>query len=326
MDEGDFWVNLKVTDSIGLSDTLDADEKLHVFVGYFSPPTAVSEVIPKIGFIDFAGDFIGSYSTGTINLYEWDFEGDCIWDYEHPTIGDTTHAYDEPGDYDPILRVTGDGCSTDKLPELPIDPDPIIVKMIDPEPIIENGNLWDGDWPPWEHGHWNKPHPKVEEILPSPIFKYMVHFSSSNTSDGNCTWMQQELDYDVTGYSSLYCNFFFYIDWNTLTGDGWMAGDPDMLLKVRYKDSSDEEWEVWYGYDISFDGHWEWDDPPPAWPLPPYVIYHDLEVVPEDTWCQRKTIDLMTLDPPPARLIRVRISCRGWSWNAYTALPWFSTE
>jgi len=316
-DEGDFWVNLKITDSAGYSDTLDPGEQLHVFVGYFNPPTAVADVVPTIGFIDFAGDFKGSGSTGTINLYEWDFEGDCIWDYSHPTIGDTTHAYTEAGDYTAILRVTGDGCSTDSVP----------VRMIDPEPIIENGNFWDGDFPPWTHDHWAKPGQLIEEIIPSPIFKNIVHFYSSPTSDGNCTWIEQDLDTDASTYTSLYFNLFFYIDFNTLPGDGYLAGDPDIVFKIGYEDSDAQYWEVRYGYDTSWDGTWQWDSyQNPPWTLPDYVIYHYQEIVPEDTWCEKKTIDLMTLDPPPAKVTHIFICCMGWSWDAFVALPWFSEE
>ena len=318
LNEGEFWVNLKVTDNAGYSDTLDTSEQLHVFVGYFSHPTALAVVVPTIGFIDFAGDFKGSLSTGTvIKLYEWDFEGDCIWDYSHPTIGDTTHAYTVPGDYTAILRVTGNGCSTDSEP----------VRMIDPEPIIVNGNFWDATFSPWTHDHWVKPGPLTEEIITSPIFRNIVHFYSGPTSDGNCTWIDQDLDKNLSSYTSIYFNLFFYVDFNTLNGDGYLAGDPDIKVRIGYEDAVGGYYEVWYGYDTSFDGTWQWDSAQPApWTMPAYVVYHHQELVALDTWCEKKTIDLMTLTPKPAKLTKINICCMGWSWNAFVTLPWFSKE
>jgi hypothetical protein len=324
-DPGDFLVNLRVTDSAGKTDTLDPSEQLHVHVGTWSPPTAVSEIVPTIGFINFAGDFKGSGSTGPIDLYEWDFEGDCIWDYQSPTIGDTTHAYTLEGMYNAILRVTGQGCDTSEKP----------VRMIDPLPILDNGNFWDGDFPPWEHGHWAKPGVIVEEILPDPTFKNIVHFSVAPTTDGNCTWITQKLDYDLTGLDHLYFNFFFYVDFNTLFGDGWLAGDPDFHVRILYDDANgpypgppEQPYEIWYGYDTSFDGTWQWDSPqPPPWNMPAYVVYHEQALVPEDAWNEGKTIDLLSLpDHKPAKIREAWIACRGWSWEAFTTLPWFSTE
>jgi len=334
--EGDFSVDLRVTDSSAQTDTLDPDEILDVHVGYWtSPPTAISEVSPTIGFIDFAGDFTGSDSLGPIDLYEWDFEGDCIWDYEHATIGDTTHAYDAPGDYDAILRVTSEGC--DMVSKA--------VRMIEPLGILENGNFWDGvTWDPWTHGHWNKPGPPVEEIITDPIlnpgydFKNIIRFYVPPTSDGNKTWIKQEVDYDVTSLEELYLNFFFYIDYNTLTGDGWLAGDMDFHVQIVYEDEnglwhdgqSDEHYyEMWFAYDTSFDGTWQWNlDMAPPWGIPEWVTYHNTpEVVDSDTWHERQTIDLLSLtDNKPVKIREVWLASRGWSWQSYTILPWFSTE
>lgn len=43
---------------------------------------------------------------GTIDLYEWDFEGDGTYDWSSTTSPDTTYAYPTFGDYNPTLRVT----------------------------------------------------------------------------------------------------------------------------------------------------------------------------------------------------------------------------
>ena len=322
--QGTYTVDLKVTDNLGKTDSLDSSEKLQVHVGsWTSPPTAVSEICPTIGFTGFAGDFEGSGSLGTIDLYEWDFEGDCIWDYQHPTIGDTTHAYDDPGIFNAILRVTQQGCDTSSTE----------VRMIEPLDVIENGNFWDGTFNLWEHGHWTKPGPPVEEIIPDPTFKNIVRFYVPPTSDGNCTWIMQFLDYDVSDLDSFYFNFFFYVDYNTLTGDGWLAGDPDFVVRICYEDENGKWngtnlYEAWYGYDTSSDGTWQWDYPqPPPWTMPEWVTYHEMEQVPEDTWLERKTENLMEIDPnKPVTIKEIWVTCRGWSWQSYTILPWFSLE
>lgn len=56
------------------------------------------------------------------------------------------------------------------------------------------------------------------------------------------------------------------------------------------------------------------------------VVYHEQEVVDAQVWNERKTIDLMTLNPTPQKITRAKISSRGWSWESFTILPWFSTD
>ncbi len=317
--DGEYIVNLQVRDVLGAADTLDPAERLTVHVGTFTPPTANAYICPTIGFINFEGDFEGSGSTGVIDLYEWDFDGDCIWDYEHPTIGDTTHAYDVADIYSAILRVTGTGCDIDATE----------VRMIDPLPIIENGNFWDGDWDPWIHGHGGSYGNKTETIEPEDIFKWKVHFlRTGSNNDGSICYARQTLDYDVTEYDELYFNFFFYIVSATLQGDGWMSGEMDMAVRIVYDDGTGTPpyWkQAWFGYDMftSDPGNqWQWDLSTP-W----YVTYHQQEKVPGQTWLERKTPDLMAiLDPPPIELKWVRIDTSGWDWNTYFALPWFSEE
>ncbi len=49
---------------------------------------------------------VGSDSDGQIVKYEWDFEGDGVFDYTSADTGTTDHSYDTPGIYTPIFRVT----------------------------------------------------------------------------------------------------------------------------------------------------------------------------------------------------------------------------
>ena len=48
----------------------------------------------------------GTDSDGQIVKYEWDFEGDGIYDFSSAETGVTTHAYTVPGVYTPVFRVT----------------------------------------------------------------------------------------------------------------------------------------------------------------------------------------------------------------------------
>ena len=43
---------------------------------------------------------------GRIALYEWDFDGDGVFDYQSTTSGVVTHSYDGPGTYKARLRIT----------------------------------------------------------------------------------------------------------------------------------------------------------------------------------------------------------------------------
>jgi PKD repeat protein len=48
----------------------------------------------------------GTDTDGNISLYEWDFEGDGVYDYIDGTSGDTFHVYGDAGTYVAVLRVT----------------------------------------------------------------------------------------------------------------------------------------------------------------------------------------------------------------------------
>lgn len=317
---GEYIVNLRVTDETNATGTINPADRPVVHVGSFTNPNANAYICPTIGFIEFAGVFEGSDSTGNIDLYEWDFEGDCIWDYEHPTIGDTTHAYTEADIYNAILRVTGTGC------------DSVIteVRMIDPVGILENANFWDCDWDPWTHGNGGIGS-KSETIVQSDTYKWTINFlRTSSSNDGGICYAQQIVDYDVSDLDNLYMNLFFNIISASLTGDGWMGGEMDMAVRIVYDDGTPESnapyWrQAWFGWDLftSDPGNqWQWDVH-----VPSYVTYHYQEKVSQNVWLEKQTCDLMTtLDPPPIEIKWVRIDSSGWDFNTYFALPWFSEE
>ncbi len=43
---------------------------------------------------------------GNIIRYEWDFEGDGVFDFDSPLTGSVSHRYTQPGRYTPVVRVT----------------------------------------------------------------------------------------------------------------------------------------------------------------------------------------------------------------------------
>jgi len=311
---GTFDVNLRVTDVLGFTDTLAVSEQLTVHVGSWSPPTADSFITPTIGFIDFEGEFEGSGSSGSIDLYEWDFEGDCIWDYQHATIGDTTHAFTVADIYNSMLRVTGTGCDSIETE----------VRMIDPVGILDNGNFWDGEWGDWIPGYGGQA-TKIVETVTDPTFRHKVRLYRCCTSDGGTCYIRQFPDFDVSGYDELYFNIFFNLDYDELYGDGWMGGEMAIAVRIIYDTgtSSAPYWEqAWFGWDTVNDGTWQWDT---TW-LPWYVDYHFQEVAPADTWHEKKTIDLMTLDPQPVEIKEILIGSFGWDFITFVGPVWFSEE
>ena len=74
------------------------------------PPSAAAAVNPQSGEASLTVNFDNSGSTddSVLSKYEWDFDGDMLFDYASSTPGTTTHTYSAPGIYTPILRVTDD--------------------------------------------------------------------------------------------------------------------------------------------------------------------------------------------------------------------------
>jgi len=79
------------------------------------PPIADASESQTFGYVLEPIDFDGSKSDdpdGTIDLYEWDFENDGIYDY-NSTSSTETHIFNEVGTYSVKLRVTDNEGSTD---------------------------------------------------------------------------------------------------------------------------------------------------------------------------------------------------------------------
>jgi uncharacterized repeat protein (TIGR02543 family) len=87
------------------------------------PPVAVGTADPTSGLRPLLVNFgaSGSYDPdGTIELYEWDFDGDGTYDWNNPSTGTTSYTYTVAGSYDATLRVTDDDGANDTM-TVPID-------------------------------------------------------------------------------------------------------------------------------------------------------------------------------------------------------------
>jgi PKD repeat protein len=78
-----------------------------------SPPTANAGgdyTVEVSDTIYFSG--AGADADGAITKYEWDFDGDSIYDWNSETSGSTTHVCNTAGTFTAVLRVTDDEGAT----------------------------------------------------------------------------------------------------------------------------------------------------------------------------------------------------------------------
>lgn len=82
------------------------------------PPTATAGVLPSNGAVPLNVAFSGSGTDpdGTIIRFEWDFEGDGIFDFTSATTGNTSHMYKAQGTFNALLRVTDNDGMTATAP------------------------------------------------------------------------------------------------------------------------------------------------------------------------------------------------------------------
>ena len=73
-----------------------------------APPTAVANATPSNGAVPLTVHFTcrGTAANGEIARYEWDFEGDGVFDMSSATSGTTNHTYTAEGTFVAMCRVT----------------------------------------------------------------------------------------------------------------------------------------------------------------------------------------------------------------------------
>jgi PKD repeat protein/flagellar hook assembly protein FlgD len=72
------------------------------------PPVPTANLVPSNGPVPLNVQFLGTGTSlvGSIILYEWDFDGDGIFDWSSTISGNTTYTYNTVGTYQGIFRVT----------------------------------------------------------------------------------------------------------------------------------------------------------------------------------------------------------------------------
>jgi len=187
MEDGFYLVQLKVTDSVGNTDTLD--DPLEITISVNNPPVADASAdldeIPtggEVAFTDLSTDPDGD---DTIVKWEWDFDYSATEGFTMESEEQNpTWQFDEPGSYYIQLRVTDAGDLSDML-DFPLHVDvmdneiPVITSIIRNRTTSQGGNggevvvlevVFEDDIPPgdthtfeWssDHGYFGNPDSSV---------------------------------------------------------------------------------------------------------------------------------------------------------------------
>ncbi|MFH1777870.1 MAG: PKD domain-containing protein [Candidatus Omnitrophota bacterium] len=108
---GTYSATLRLTDNNGYI----ATDTTAVIIIEPSPPIATASAMPMSGGLPLTVNFTGggTDSDGSIVLYEWDFEGDGVYDWSSSSTGNISYTYNAAGAYTAILRVTDNDGLTD---------------------------------------------------------------------------------------------------------------------------------------------------------------------------------------------------------------------
>ncbi|MCI5066764.1 PKD domain-containing protein [bacterium] len=106
--EGTRTVFFRVTDNEGRTAVASASST-SIRVGPPGSPSVTATATPSSGIVPLSVQFSGTATDdGTIQLWEWDFDGDGVYDESSTTSPNTTHVYTSPGRFAARLRVTDD--------------------------------------------------------------------------------------------------------------------------------------------------------------------------------------------------------------------------
>jgi PKD repeat protein len=100
---GRYSVMLRVTDDDGLQ---DYDSDIAVGVGPLTvyPQASETSGVAKLS-VDFSAEVVDGLGDGNMENYQWDFDGDGVFDYVSLTTPNTSHTYDKAGDYVARIKV-----------------------------------------------------------------------------------------------------------------------------------------------------------------------------------------------------------------------------
>lgn len=91
-------------------------------------PTATADAIPTSGPAPLDVNFTGTGTDrdGVIGLYQWDFDGDGVYDWQSTSTGNTSHTYPAADTYQAIFKVTDNDGSWDTASvDITVSPGPI---------------------------------------------------------------------------------------------------------------------------------------------------------------------------------------------------------
>jgi len=132
---GLYTATLRVTDNDGLTKT----DSIIITVGV--PPVASASADPMTGAapltVNLSGT--GTDSDGTVVLYEWDFDGNGVYDWSSTTTGATTYTYTSSGIFNATLRVTDN--------EGLIDTDSVLISVSGPPIALPRAYPTSGNMP-----------------------------------------------------------------------------------------------------------------------------------------------------------------------------------
>ena len=102
-DSGTYNATLYVQSNTGATATAEI-----VITVLNNPPIASADVVPSNGAVPLTVQLLGSGSDpdGHVVLYQWDFDGDGVYDWSSTTTGNTSHTYTAEGTYQAVFRVT----------------------------------------------------------------------------------------------------------------------------------------------------------------------------------------------------------------------------
>ena len=114
---GTYYVQMRVTDDEGATDTLNTPLEIHITNALPSAYATVDKDTAEIGelfYFDGSGSHDNDCDGQVITTWEWDFDYDGTFDLDD-NGKNVSHAYDTPGDYQIMLRVTDDEGGTNLL-------------------------------------------------------------------------------------------------------------------------------------------------------------------------------------------------------------------
>ncbi len=106
-DDGNYSVTLRVKDAEGAESGQYSDE-IEITVSNRAPSADAGEDISAVEGEEIEFQGTGSDKDGTVVLYEWDFDGDGNYDWSDGDNGETTHIFEDPGQYTVVFRTTDD--------------------------------------------------------------------------------------------------------------------------------------------------------------------------------------------------------------------------